>query len=402
MAGTGDVGTRIVELRTWRGMDARVVADLAGISASYLSLIENGKRSVNRRETLEAIARALRVHPAELAAVPVSGAEDPDVARARTSLNDVETALTEAAVGERTVTPRPWTAVAADLHRLRTDLKPNADLPGQMAVYPGLWREVNAHAAEAPTSGLLADIVWLALDISNSAGAIGANSVAALAVSHMREAAAGLDDPLWSGVAAYGRALGLGAGGSRSRALQVTGAALDALDPAAGDAHRQVAGALHLSSALSTSTLGDTDRSRDHLAEAARLSGDDDASGTGFAGLAFSRANVAIWSAALAVEEGDHGRALELGRDPVAATHPSRSRRGALHADLARALAGDRRRRPEAVRELLTAERLAPVRTRANVWARSVAGELLRGVRRDSADDRELRGFAYRAGLVPA
>lgn len=397
-----DVGTRIREIRTWRGLDAKVVAELAGISPGYLSLIESGKRALGRRATLEAIAGALRVHPADLTATPVVEVDDPDVARARTALVDAATALAEVALGESTVPLRPWGSVAADLQRLRDELKPGADLPGQITLYPGLWRDVNAWVATDPSPRLHAELVWLALDISNSAGALGANGVAHLAVTYMREAAEKLDDPLWSGVAAYGRSLGLGANGSRARALQVTEAALDGLDPSGGDAHRQVAGMLHLNSALSTGTLGDTDRSRDHLGEASRLAhAGDDPPGTGFAGLTFNRSNVLIWSTALAVEAGDHGRAVELGTNPVAGAHPSHSRRGALHADLARAYATDRRRRPDAVRELMTAEQLAPVKTRVNVWTRQIAGELARSVRRDSPEGREMRGFLYRAGLSP-
>lgn len=58
-------------------------ADLAGLSQPYVSQVESGRRSVERRATLAAIAAALQVSVAEL-----TGRQDPgdpvrDRARAR-------------------------------------------------------------------------------------------------------------------------------------------------------------------------------------------------------------------------------------------------------------------------------------------------------------------------------
>lgn len=54
------------------GLSLKTTAELAGMSESYLSLIERGKRPVERRSTLEALANALRVAPGELAGDSVS------------------------------------------------------------------------------------------------------------------------------------------------------------------------------------------------------------------------------------------------------------------------------------------------------------------------------------------
>jgi transcriptional regulator with XRE-family HTH domain len=43
-----------------------VIAGLAGISESYLSLLETGKRALNRRSRIVALANALEVSPSEL------------------------------------------------------------------------------------------------------------------------------------------------------------------------------------------------------------------------------------------------------------------------------------------------------------------------------------------------
>ncbi|MGH3950335.1 MAG: helix-turn-helix domain-containing protein [Pseudonocardiaceae bacterium] len=57
------IGRRLKEIRTWRGLSLRAVAELAGMTAGHLSNIENGKRRVDKRSTLEALAAALRVAP---------------------------------------------------------------------------------------------------------------------------------------------------------------------------------------------------------------------------------------------------------------------------------------------------------------------------------------------------
>lgn len=59
----GHVGGRIREIRKSSGLMAKYVAQKAGISRWYLSMIENGKR-VPSVEKLEAIADALGVEVA--------------------------------------------------------------------------------------------------------------------------------------------------------------------------------------------------------------------------------------------------------------------------------------------------------------------------------------------------
>jgi transcriptional regulator with XRE-family HTH domain len=60
------LGGRPRELRPWRDPSLRVTAELAGLSESHLSRIERGERPVDKRSTLEALARALQVAPSEL------------------------------------------------------------------------------------------------------------------------------------------------------------------------------------------------------------------------------------------------------------------------------------------------------------------------------------------------
>ncbi len=52
-------------LRTKRGLSQKELADAVGISVSYVSMLERGQRSPPL-ETIERMARALRVSPASL------------------------------------------------------------------------------------------------------------------------------------------------------------------------------------------------------------------------------------------------------------------------------------------------------------------------------------------------
>jgi transcriptional regulator with XRE-family HTH domain len=63
-AGGGRVGGRVRELRCWRGLTLREAAGLAGFSFSFWGQVERGEKPVATRTTLEALAGALRVHPA--------------------------------------------------------------------------------------------------------------------------------------------------------------------------------------------------------------------------------------------------------------------------------------------------------------------------------------------------
>jgi transcriptional regulator with XRE-family HTH domain len=49
------IGRRLRRIRLWRRKSQAVVAGLAGISEPYLSLLETGKRALNRRSLIVAL-----------------------------------------------------------------------------------------------------------------------------------------------------------------------------------------------------------------------------------------------------------------------------------------------------------------------------------------------------------
>lgn len=81
------IGRRVRLIRLSRGKSLAVVAGLAGISPSFLSRLESGERSLDRRSLIVALANALQVAPSELTSLPVpapgDGAADAAVAALR-------------------------------------------------------------------------------------------------------------------------------------------------------------------------------------------------------------------------------------------------------------------------------------------------------------------------------
>jgi transcriptional regulator with XRE-family HTH domain len=66
------IGLRLRRIREARGKSQEVIAGLAGITPSYLSLLESGKRALNGYSLIVALAKALDISPSELIGVPVA------------------------------------------------------------------------------------------------------------------------------------------------------------------------------------------------------------------------------------------------------------------------------------------------------------------------------------------
>ncbi|MGH3671106.1 MAG: helix-turn-helix domain-containing protein, partial [Pseudonocardiaceae bacterium] len=114
------LGWRVRELRCWRRLSLREAAGLAGLSFSFWGQVERGEKPVATRTTLEAMASALRVHPADLIGAPWSP-QDPGGGEAQAGLDAIETALERYELGtDPGLTVRDWPEIQADLDRLVT------------------------------------------------------------------------------------------------------------------------------------------------------------------------------------------------------------------------------------------------------------------------------------------
>src|SRR5215472_991278 len=63
-------GARLRTLRRWRGMTQTELAGLAGLSPSFVSMVEHGERMLDRRSHVAAVANALRVSETDLVGGP--------------------------------------------------------------------------------------------------------------------------------------------------------------------------------------------------------------------------------------------------------------------------------------------------------------------------------------------
>jgi transcriptional regulator with XRE-family HTH domain len=89
------MGRRLRAARRARGKSQVVIAGLAGISSGYLSMLENGRRSLDRLSLLVALAYALEIPPTELIINLWSGDDG------RTGARDPRDVRAVAEVGQR-------------------------------------------------------------------------------------------------------------------------------------------------------------------------------------------------------------------------------------------------------------------------------------------------------------
>jgi transcriptional regulator with XRE-family HTH domain len=388
------IGRRLREIRQWRGLSLRAVAELAGFSASYLSLIERGHRPVDKRSTLEALAAALRVAPSELgSAFPPAGRADDGLTTARTFLTGIEEALTDIEVGEGDATA-PWPAISRRLDemaaaRLRNDYTRQAEL------LPGLIADLNGSVRGSRRQDALRALCGVYQRAAVTAKTLGVRGLPAFAALRARQAAEQLDDPAWRGLAAMITASTSG----RARAVVLADRGVDALADRLDDPRcREMAGALHLGAALSEAALGRPDRAAERLDEATRLAARL-ADGHGFGGMLFGPTNVRVWRLSVAVESGEGGRVRELAKGWDVRAIPVPARHADYWSEIGRGLAASKADRDEAIMALLRAEKLAPQRIRAHPLIRETVADLHRRARPGSLD-RELRGLAWRMGVV--
>lgn len=396
------IGRRIRELRKWRGMDQAAVAGLAGLSTSYLSLIERGKRPITKRLVLERIANALRVSPVELTPRVdlVSEETSSDTHTAMATLGDL---LGGWWVGEVPDAPgRPLPEVLeklAHFHAARNSGGPQAagDYSTQVATLAPIIRDLLATATDPQ---LRRDALIPLLTAYHVAGSIAARlripGMPSLAADRMRQVAAELDDPVWNAVSQWGRAHFL-SGTNRGRQYEL---AVAVADQAPMD-HVETRGMANLTAALAAAAQGRADVAETHLTEAAAIAElvEPDTSPWPSGVMQFGRTNVGIFRVAIGVELGQGARVAEYA-STVRTETISRGRQASFWVDYGRGLLVERKTRQDGLTALLRAEQLAPQQVRNNVWAREAVTGLLSAELR-AAGGRELRGLAWRMGIAP-
>ncbi len=357
---------------------------------------------VSKRATLEAIVRALQVHPSELTEQPWTP-KDPVGAQAQAGLSAIETALECYQLGVDPQVPvRAWPQLAEDLTRLVTTLMWAGDYTAQSELAPVVLGELHGAYVRLPhqRTEILVGLMDAYQSVIWTTTRLGARGLPSLAARAVQQCAETLGDPVWLGYAAWlhGAATGrLNRDAQYRRSVAAAESLTSRLDR--GDA-LQACGMLHLSAAQAAGAQADHDTAATHLAEASTLAARMDTEVGTWAHLHFGPTNVGIWKTHIAVELREHGQALEAAKTVHPELLPGTSHQAGFWADVGCAMAAEKKTRDKAVGVLVHAERLAPQRIRTDVLVRAVVADLLRSVRR-GAGGRELRGLAWRMGVAP-
>jgi transcriptional regulator with XRE-family HTH domain len=396
------IGRRVREVRNWRGLTLSAAAGLAGMSVSYLSMIERGQRPVTRHAVLESLSNALRVSPAELTGQPYAPA-DPLSGAAHAGIVAIEAALDAHDLGvDPGGTPRPWPELARSVQHLNDVLRADADYAALGGVIPGLLAELHATYVREPgrRRDVLIGLVYAYRAAAGVTKCLGVRGLPMVAARLAQACAEELDSPEWLGFGTFVRGY---AAGSLDRPHQYDLAVrtIDRLLPALDDANvAQVAGALHLNAALVCAARGEADQARDHVAEATDLAARLPEHTENFGWLHFSAGATGIWRVSLGAELGEGAKVAEYAHIVTPAAIEGKARRAAFFKDVGCALVGEKRTWEKGVQILSEAERTAPQLIRHNPFVRDVVSAQLHRVRRD-AGGRELRGLAWRMGIAP-
>lgn len=396
------IGSRVREIRAWRGMNLSATAGLSGMSVSYLSMIERGQRPVTRHAVLESLANALRVSPEELTGRPYAPA-DPLSSEAHAGIAAIEAALDAHDLGvDPGGTPRSWPDLAQAVQRLNDVLRADADYAALGGVIPGLLAELHATYVRDPgrRRDVLAGLVYTYRAAAGVTKCLGVRGLPMVAARLAQACAEELAAPEWLGFGTFVRGY---AAGSLDRPHQYDLAVrtIDQLRPALDNANVvQAAGALHLNAALVCAARGEADQARVHVTEAADLAGRLPEQTDNFGWLHFSAGAAGIWRVSLGAELGEGAKVAEYARTVRPEAIEGKARRAAFLKDVGCALVAEKRSWERGVRILSEAERTAPQLIRHNPFVRDVVSSQLHRVRRE-AGGRELRGLAWRMGIAP-
>ncbi|GAA0583578.1 helix-turn-helix transcriptional regulator [Paractinoplanes ferrugineus] len=381
------VGERIRTRRLLRGWSVRFAASRAGVSHASWSRIERGLQAADNRFTLADIARALDCAPSDLAGIGVP-AQDRAAAAGRAAVLGLRRALIDIDLTEPPSGAAPPPAALAQGVAL-ADARHNAcDYAGAARLLPDLLRDLHtetAGPAHAEALRLLCEATHIASSVLRG---LGQPADAWLGAERCREAAEASGDPLLPGFAAYASARAAVACGSYQRGQTIAERAL-----ARHHGSPEILGSLHLVAALASRCRGRLADSRDWLTEAAALAARTGETDT--MGMFFGPTNVDIWRMSIEADDGDPATVVEIARRTDPATIPAGVRQVYYYADTARALARLGARDREAIRFLLTAERIAPQHVRTSAELAQTVRVLLNRSRRQ-AGGTELRALSER------
>ncbi|MCA1219878.1 helix-turn-helix domain-containing protein [Streptomyces sp. 8L] len=373
-----EIGSRVRRARLRLGMPQADLALALGKSQGWVSKMESGRIELDRVGLLNQVAAELHVHPNDLIGRPYNSSPDENQWQVAASsiLRELRRYdLAPVFDGTPRLTGQLWQETTR-LHRLR-DAAANVAI---MQVLPDLLRETRA-LAEVSTGHEREEafaIYAVCCKFAHTAGhALGHPELIAMACERAAWSARLSGDSVMPAVADWMRVWDMWATADWSDAIALSDRAIQSVqeqydqgDPLAVRAW----GSLQLRAAVSAARAGHSAEAEDRIqhaqSAAARL-------GAGPPiydrhSLTFSPGNVQIHAISVALEMHQQRKALAINRRTsrsLVATLPN-SRQGHHHMDLARAWLWDGNR-DKAVKELETAERIAPQLIRNHPIARS-------------------------------
>ena len=397
------IGARLRTLRRWRGKTQTELAGLAGLSPSFISMVETGQRPLDRRSHIAALANALKVSEADLVGGPHLSAD-----RQQADPHGAIPALREVFLTNTLTSPaldhaRPLSELAAAVSRHVEPARTRCDYTAVGQVLPEVLDELHWHIAAADDEAARRVAVETLIEACLSATLIAKNlgymDLAHVAALRAREAAALLDDPVQHGKAALARIWALPRERPWDRKLAIIEQAADTLETRArSPLGTCVLGMVALHAALAGAVVQRPHMVSHWLGEADQLAGrvPDDMAGNW---QSFCGTNVGVWRVAIAVERGESGGAL---RNLAATVNEDkivlRSRKAQFLADVGRGLARETRTQGDAVAWLRRAEETGPQHIRNSAPVRETVAYLLNRAMAASGG-RELRGMAARMGV---
>ncbi|HEY2723954.1 MAG TPA: helix-turn-helix domain-containing protein, partial [Pseudonocardiaceae bacterium] len=214
-----------------------------GISESYLSRIERGERSVDRRRLLEALAAALRVAPSEITGQPYPPSSEAE-AEAHAAAQSLRAVLRDIEIGAAPIeTPRSVDELRSVVRAVNAACDA-CDYVALGETVPGLIAELHALVEQGDSREalrLLAEVLHAAFYLSKD---LGHGDLAWMVSGHLQNTAAATGDPVWGAVAGFVRSHATVGLEARERGLMLAEQSARLLQPDTGDAG-QAYGMLH-------------------------------------------------------------------------------------------------------------------------------------------------------------
>ena len=259
-----DIGKRVRMIRKRRGLSLVVAAGLAGISTSYLSMLETGERRFDKHSLIDAVAEALGCSVLDLTNSEPYGPADRQSAEALTTIPGIQAALVDCTFDDVPDQPSRPLAELAKLVRAanlaRDETKPEVAGQGMGDVLTELHILAATQAGQAQREAL-ATLVEAAYVSSGVALWVGHPTLALAAAQRCYEAATRLDDTTLMSFATCIRVIMMQHLGARRRIGAILADAVEQLepvvDPSAEDTlAAEVYGFLHLHSGVHAARLG--------------------------------------------------------------------------------------------------------------------------------------------------